>query len=165
METKETNKNHEIEEFAGRIKRLRRHLHMTQKEFAESLGLSPSFISEVEAGKTKPGFEFLKNLHLLYRANPNYLYKGEGDYFIEEEPEEEPGPDLDFGDSTELIKEMLWYFHRSDTVRLSVLQFFKVFLFDRKALIEEELKKYEKKAQAEKEAETETEEMENEPGL
>lgn len=165
METKEINENHEIDEFAGRIRKLRRHLHMSQKEFAESLGLSPSFISEVEAGKTKPGYEFFKNLHLLYAVNPDYLHKGEGDYFIEKEPEEEPGPNLDFGDSTELIEKMLWHFHRSETVRLSVLQFFKVFLFDRKAQIAEELKAYEEKEQAEKEVEPEVEEMENEPGL
>jgi transcriptional regulator with XRE-family HTH domain len=37
----------------------------TQQEFAEATGLSQSFISEVEAGRKKPGF---KNLKLMAKA-------------------------------------------------------------------------------------------------
>jgi hypothetical protein len=40
---------------------------------------------------------------------------------------------------------MFWYFKRSEIVKLSVLQFYKTFLFDRKNMIAEELEEYKKK--------------------
>ncbi len=142
--------------FGKRIKEIRRSLHISQKDLAEILNLSPSFVSEVEAGKTKPGFEFFKNIYLKLNVNNTFLLTGEGEIFLnqDQEPEEKPEPKPDYGDNSDIIEEMLWYFKRSDTVKLSVLQFFKIFLFEKRALIEEDLEKYKlKEEQEEKEEE------------
>ena len=49
-----------------RIKALRKHLGLTQKAFAEELGYSRSYISEVEKGVKSPSEKFLKQLGLRY---------------------------------------------------------------------------------------------------
>ena len=101
-------------------------------------------MSEVEAGKTKPGFEFFKNIYLKLNVNNTFLLTGEGEIFLNQDQEtgEKPEPKPDYGDNSDIIEEMLWYFKRSDTVKLSVLQFFKIFLFEKRDLIQEDLEKY-----------------------
>jgi len=145
MEAIDKKEKQELVDFGNRVKELRRHFHLSQKEFGDALGLSASFISEVEAAKTKPGYEFFKNLTLIYNVNPNYLHKGEGEFFLTKTGAAESEPLPDCGANSDIVAEMLWYFKRSEIVKLSVLQFYKTFLFDRKNMIAEELEEYEKK--------------------
>ena len=138
MKAIDENEKQEMVDFGKRVKELRKHFHLSQKEFSDALGLSASFISEVEAAQTKPGYEFFKNLTLVYNVNPNYLHKGEGEFFLVKTGAAEPEPMPDCGAYSDIVAEMLWYFKRSGIVKLSVLQYYKTFLFDRKFMITEE---------------------------
>ncbi|MCX6581484.1 MAG: helix-turn-helix transcriptional regulator [Candidatus Aminicenantes bacterium] len=67
--------NPELIAFGRRLKDIRRKLIIPQKDFAEKLQMSGSFLSEVEKGKAKPGYEFLKSLILKFNINLIYLFK------------------------------------------------------------------------------------------
>ncbi len=47
-----------ILDFGNRLKRTREHLHLSQKDFAARLDIAGSYLTEIEASKTRPGFEF-----------------------------------------------------------------------------------------------------------
>jgi transcriptional regulator with XRE-family HTH domain len=76
--------------FPGRLRHLRQHLGLTQKLFAEWLGVSRSFLSEVEHGRSNPSMIMLARLigavledrrgvpHLISRP---WILSGEGAIF------------------------------------------------------------------------------------
>lgn len=131
----------ELIEFGKRIKEIRRRLHISQKGFAAGLGISGSFLSEIESGKTKPGYEFFKNITLKYNVNHQYLHTGKGDIFLDTDAENSPEKKIDFGENRKIIEEMIWYFNRVPVVKFAVLEFFKSYLYEKKEMIEEEIEK------------------------
>ena len=54
-----------------------------QKEFAKILGFSPSYLSEVESGKTKPSLELLIKISQYTKYSLHWLLTGEGPMFLE----------------------------------------------------------------------------------
>jgi transcriptional regulator with XRE-family HTH domain len=125
-------------EYGERIKKIRRELAVSQKDFAAKLNIAASFLSEIESGKTKPGYNFLVKLAAEFDVNPTWILLGTGPMFIKEAPS--IGED-DYGIHTESIKELLWYFKRSPLVRLSVTAFASKFLLDNEAIIKKDIKK------------------------
>jgi len=63
------------------IKAIRTSLHLTQTEFAESVGMSRSVIANYEGGTAEPGHKFLKQLIQQHSVNPNFLFTGEEPIF------------------------------------------------------------------------------------
>lgn len=91
-----------------RLIRVREHLELKQKQMAEELGLSPSYISDIEKGKSNPGFNFLMRLYRKYRVSLDWLLFQEGDMFCGIGLKEKGRlPEFDFGDQTERVIEML----------------------------------------------------------
>ena len=64
-----------------RIKELRKSLNLTQKDFSAKLNTSAGYISEVENGISKPGYDFLVSVFRNFNANINWLISGEGNPF------------------------------------------------------------------------------------
>lgn len=62
-----------------RIKQVRQTKKMTQKEFADSLGIVQGFLSGIERGKKSPSDTLLIALCHLYEINKEWLYDGRGD--------------------------------------------------------------------------------------
>lgn len=60
------------------LKWVRKDKKLSQKAFAEPLGTSSGYISEVEQGKKTPGADFLKSLSGAYRVSIEWLLTGEG---------------------------------------------------------------------------------------
>lgn len=131
-------------EFAKRVKKIRRELDLSQKDFAEKLGLSASFLSEVEKGKTKPGFEFFKRITVTIKANPLYLFTGEGPPFLGKIPVEENETDdkliIEVTEDKDLIEKMFWYFDKAPVVKYAVLEFFRKYIFQNKDMLDQDLK-------------------------
>ena len=125
-----------------RIKEIRRELRISQKEFAEKIEISGSFLSEVEANKSKPGYEFLNNVILKFDVNPLYLMTGKGNMFLRRDDGGLTAPDDDYGEFGHIVKEMLLYFKMSPQVKMAVLEFFQRYVHENKDLIETEIKKY-----------------------
>lgn len=65
-----------------RIKKIRKNLGLTQKDFAARLGLSQNFIAQVESGTKFPSDRTLRDIYREYHVNPAYLEQGIGDMFI-----------------------------------------------------------------------------------
>jgi transcriptional regulator with XRE-family HTH domain len=62
-----------------RLKTIRKTQSLTQQAFARRLNTSPSYISDVEAGKTAPGSKFLTTLLRNFNINLHWLLTGEGE--------------------------------------------------------------------------------------
>jgi transcriptional regulator with XRE-family HTH domain len=133
-------KNKELKEFGKRIVELRKYLNMWQTDFAESVGVSHSFMSQVEYGKNKPGYTFFKNLFLEYHINPEYLFTGKGEIFLDAEKDERE----EYGEFSDRIYEMLDLIKNSPFVKLSVVQYFTNFFYQHKDQIDQDRERYQK---------------------
>jgi transcriptional regulator with XRE-family HTH domain len=64
-----------------RIVSLRKHLGLTQMEFAEKLGISRSAISLIEIGKNPLTEQNIKTISLTFGVNEKWLRSGNGEMF------------------------------------------------------------------------------------
>lgn len=133
-------KNKDLKEFGKRIVELRKFLNMSQTEFAESVGVSHSFMSQVEYGKNKPGYTFFKNIFLEYHVNPEYLFTGKGEIFPDAEKEKRE----DYGEHTDRVYEMLDYIKNVPLVKFSVLQFYTNFSYQHKDEIAQDRERHQR---------------------
>ncbi|MCP5051985.1 MAG: helix-turn-helix transcriptional regulator, partial [bacterium] len=85
-----------IGQLGQRIKGLREGLGLNQKEFARGLRLSNTYLSELEKGRSAPGYDFFFHASRHYKINPLFLLHGYEPRFIpQDEPEEEKVQDTD----------------------------------------------------------------------
>ena len=85
-------------------------MDILQKDFAEALGVSGSFLSELENGKNRPGLLFLKKMSTVFNISIDYILNGDGDPFrpIPGEPTVIPSVNDDSPDS-EVFIELNYY--------------------------------------------------------
>ncbi|MCP5054764.1 MAG: helix-turn-helix transcriptional regulator [bacterium] len=132
-------------EFGNRLKKLRKSLKLTQKEFSEKIDVAPSYISEIESSKTRPGFEFLSKLFHTYQVNPLYLFEGTEPVFLTNFPVSSPLHSPTSGESTgsdEDVNELLWFMKRSKAVKFSILEHFSRYKSQYKDLINDQIAEY-----------------------
>lgn len=72
-----------------RIKLLRKELHLTQQEFADQLGIKRNTIATYEIGRNEPIDAVIQLICSKFGVNEEWLRTGEGDMFIELDPEDE----------------------------------------------------------------------------
>ena len=137
-----TKKEDLIKAFGKRVKEVRLHLRYKQKDFARSLGMAGSYLSEIEGGKSSPGFYFFYKLTANYNINPIYLLHGKGERFLNEDDQilEKLKPlEKDYGDSNRKVHELLWYVERSYLFKYAVLEFFTRYMMKHREELEEEI--------------------------
>ena len=61
-----------------RIREVRKHLGLTQREFADRLGIKGPYVSELEKGKKYPSGQLIHNIWLTFSLNREWLENGEG---------------------------------------------------------------------------------------
>ena len=134
--------------FVQRLKALRIKLGLSQRGFASAVGTTGAYLSELEAGRSKPGYHFLRNSYRELRISPLYLLTGEGPMIMLKSPDEEPGsilcyflsPDGNYKDDfSPLMLEMIRYCQQSQTLKFAMLEFFNRYLFDNRRMIEAEI--------------------------
>lgn len=76
-----TKNNYSAIHTGQRIKEIRQLKGLTQKEFADSLGIVQGFLSGLERGKKIPSDTLLIALCHLYEINEDWLSNGNGDIF------------------------------------------------------------------------------------
>ncbi len=130
-------KNELQAEFGKRVKEIRRHLSIAQKEFALQLGISGSYLSEIESGKIKPGFDFFSKCVNTFKISPLYLLIGDSPIFFDADPKQIPST---FRENSGKIQEMFWYMEHSDMVRHAMIEYFIRYSLQNKDLIKNELK-------------------------
>lgn len=64
-------------EINNRIKRIREQEGLTQKDFSSKIGISRSFLSEIEGGKVKPSVDALIGIVLNFQIDTHWLLAGE----------------------------------------------------------------------------------------
>jgi len=72
----------EIMKSFERLKVLRETIGVNQSQFANTLGVAPSFISGIERNKKDVSRELLQKLLEKYKINVNWLLSGEGEMFL-----------------------------------------------------------------------------------
>lgn len=115
-----------------------------QKDFAKELGFSIAHISEIENGKSVPGYDVLISLAEKFNVNIYYVLFNEGDMFSD--------PLTSFFSrsshntlSTEQSKEFLHYFEKSPFVQVSLYAYLKKFVLENTDLINKELDAFKRK--------------------
>jgi SOS-response transcriptional repressor LexA len=75
-----------------RIRQVRRNQGLTQKAFADSLGIAQGYLSSIESGRQIPSDTLLIALRHLYRVEERWLSSGEGEPVVAaSSPQGEPG--------------------------------------------------------------------------
>ena len=133
----------ELSEFGQRVRNIRKQLRISQKELAQHLNISNTYLSEIEAGRFKPGFHFFGNLVTKFNVNIKYLITGQGDSFINTETTRKH----DYGEYSERIQEMLKDFEQVPMVKYAMLEFYENYKITKKAIIEAARKEYLEKKQ------------------
>jgi transcriptional regulator with XRE-family HTH domain len=128
------------DEFASRLKGIRLHLKLKQKDFSASLGISGPSYSEIEGGKYKPGYEFLEKIVKRHNVNLYYLLFGQGEMFgglCERCP---AGIGADFLVKDKEMSKFFEYFSRSAIVQYKVMGYFHQLLQEASHQINNEMK-------------------------
>lgn len=72
-----------------RIKKLRKALGLTQKEFGERIGVKPNTIGTYEIGRNKPIDAVMSLICREFNVNETWLRTGEGEMFAQQSKEDE----------------------------------------------------------------------------
>jgi transcriptional regulator with XRE-family HTH domain len=136
-------------EFGLRVKTIRKTLGLSQKEFADSLGISGTFISEVESGKYKPCYDFFYNMMVQFNVNLHFLLSGEGEMFIRDMKPSEIEIEEPFSSITK-TEDLLWYMTRSPMFKHSMFGFASRYLYENRTFVEMEITAYKAKKSGEK---------------
>lgn len=71
-----------------RIKKIRKSLGLTQKDFGAKIGMKPSSISDIETGRNNLSEQTIKLICKEYQTNEVWLRTGEGEMHSEISPED-----------------------------------------------------------------------------
>lgn len=129
-----------------RLKEIRTHLGIKQKDFAKKLQISAAFLSEIEMGKKYPRVEVFNSLVEVFGINTNYLFTGEGRYFFVPGEEVNTGPPPGYsgkpqGEDVKQMKRLWWYVENLSFVRFAVISLIQSFLFDNRKIIDGEIER------------------------
>ena len=67
----------------NRIAYIRSRSHLIQTKFAQSIGISPSFLSELENGITKPSMPILFTIEYKYNYRHEWVLTGDGETYLD----------------------------------------------------------------------------------
>jgi len=133
-------------EVSKRLKAVRRELDISQKDFAARIDVSGSYLSEIESGKTKPGYNFLIAIAKEFRVSPSWLLLEEGEMFLGNDPGSSISMgENEFGDQTGRVKELLLYLKRSPLVQSTILSYAGKFFLENEESIRKDIEKNEAK--------------------
>ena len=63
------------------FKTLRKSMNLTQREFAEKLGLSQNFIAQIESGSKVPSDRTISDICRIFHVNEEWLRTGAGEMY------------------------------------------------------------------------------------
>jgi transcriptional regulator with XRE-family HTH domain len=127
-------------ELAMRLKALRKALKFNQKEFAKKLDISSGYLSEVESGKTKPGYDLFYNLSRHFPVNFSYLLHGEGEMLAKEKRKGISGNrETEAWIDTE--DDLLWYIENSPLFMHTMMSYANKFLYDNELIIKKDIER------------------------
>ena len=72
--------------YGNKIRTVREKLRITQKEMAESLGISQSYLCAIESGKMQANVKVIFGLEKIFGVKTEWLAEGAGDIFTGKQP-------------------------------------------------------------------------------
>lgn len=72
-----------------RIKKLRKHLDLTQREFAERIGVKQNTVAQYEIGRNVPIDSVISLICREFNVNEEWLRNGTGEMFVEMDKEDQ----------------------------------------------------------------------------
>lgn len=130
----------------NRIKEIRKKLNISQKDFANSLSMANSYLSEIENGRANPSFEFFYRLSTLYNVNLNYLFHGIDDMFMPREiDKKKSGNQKEWRDDIESVHDLYWFMENSTIVKDTIMGFAAKFFYQNEDIIKRNIKKHREK--------------------
>lgn len=124
----------ELEAFGERVRLIRKHFKMSQKDFAEKLGIVAPYLSDIENGKGKPQVAFFHHMLQVFHVNQNFLICGCGEMF-----NATPGALMDESGFTfrEIVdnRQLFWLVEHSYLFRMYVLSMSNVFFMNNSGII------------------------------
>jgi transcriptional regulator with XRE-family HTH domain len=131
-----------IIDVSKRLLELRRILGIQQKDMAQAIGITPSYLSDIENGnKTNPGFAFLHKISVHYQVSLDYLVHGIGDMFLPGSDREEQKIE-DFQPVFNDIEDLVWLLKRSNYVKNTIMGFAVKFFIENEDTIKREMMRY-----------------------
>ena len=145
-------------EFGKRVRHVRKLLKLKQKEFAERIGMANNYLSEIESGNVKPGFEFFYKASKAFNIDTLYLLHGEEPVFRTKKGQ--PGADgvnrpkseeWQFVENDAKVLELIKKMKDSIIVYLSVLEFFNKYMLQNTEWILKDISRSKEKPPAKEE--------------
>ena len=124
----------------NRVIEARGKLGLKQKDFAKALGVSASYLSDIELGKTRPSFDFLISCYNKYKLNISWLLVGDGPMFLDRESGKKVC-EYDFGDQSEVMHEMLGMMEKSKYCRNVLVASLLRTYYENETIIKRDLKR------------------------
>ena len=102
--------------------------------------MAASYISEIEAGKAKPGPEFFVRFAAAYNVNMNYLFLGTGDMFVNLGQKMDI-KEFNFDREVESIDTLVWLMEHSSFFKNTMLSLATKTILENEPLIRRSLQK------------------------
>ncbi len=126
-----------LKDVGHRIKLIRKVLDLRQKDFADSIGLSFSYLSEIEKGtKSKPQVNVFYKISEAYNVSLDYLFHGRGDMFVDEKP----GTAEHFPDGIANIVDIIWLMKHSQMFKDTVMGFCSKYFYENEDILKKSIK-------------------------
>jgi transcriptional regulator with XRE-family HTH domain len=124
----------------SQLKEIRKILRLNQKEMAEKLHVSNTYVSDIETGKVNPSHTFFFKLSFVSNVSLDYLYHGLGEMFLKTEVARDPVKDRSEND-IKSIDDLVWFMENSPLVYHQVIAFAASFRYDKEESIMKDLAK------------------------
>ena len=108
-----TVKTEEIAAIGGRIKQVRTHLRIQQKEMAQKIGITNSHLSDIEKGKSSLSIEVVFKITKIYNMSLEFLFLGRGEMFYHSDRQKSQDK-FTFDNSVTSREKLIWMLNESD---------------------------------------------------
>ncbi len=130
----------QLVKFGKRVRRIREHLKLTQKQLADSLKKSRSNIFTIESGKGKCGFDMLYLITEIYGVDIYYLIHGVGEMYRHQSASIPGGKEI--GEAVNSMEQLKWYLEASPLLlHASISQAIKI-QYENESVILKDLENY-----------------------
>ncbi|MCP5102370.1 MAG: helix-turn-helix transcriptional regulator [bacterium] len=124
-----------------RLRAVRKAMRYQQKDIAAKIGMSTSYLSDIEAGKRNPGPEFFLKLAYDFNVNPNYLFLGKGEMLLSSKPKQKVS-EFDFNRELDTVEQVIWLIENSPYFKNTIMGFASKLLLDNEDTVKLSIRKY-----------------------
>lgn len=122
-----------------RVKMVREAVGMTGKDFASSLNIAASYLSQIERGnKNNPGVSVFFKIAQVHNVSLDYLVCGIGDMFISA-AHQQAGSQREYVDKIETLDDLYWFLENSTFFRNIIMGFAFKLYFENEEIIRKSL--------------------------